>query len=176
VSAHFIVIRALVSVAKFPSRESQIILRLHARDGSVLKQQSIEASAAFGQLIVHGDIVAICVSSGEEPEDEPEYFASDSILQYRADFTSMIRTRPRPGYPDTILAWNLQSDVLHQVPIPQHEDFLMLVRSPTYTSLLASLMFELQNSIRVISPLFPKTRSHSPVWWSKASGMSALRY
>ncbi|KAF9559711.1 hypothetical protein CPC08DRAFT_708585 [Agrocybe pediades] len=106
--------------------ESQMVFRLHARDGSVLKQQSGKASAPFGQLTVQGDLIAICVSSGDEPEDEPEYFASDAITQHRTDYTNFSKTRPMPGYPDSILAWNIEKDILHEVYVPQHADFLML--------------------------------------------------
>lgn len=95
--------------------------------GTLLSEQSVDAQAAYGDLVVHGPWVALCINSGQVAEDEElpvmanihsriDYSDSADLSRFKMDLIA-----------DEIWLWNTVDNTTKHVKIPQIPYAPMLV-------------------------------------------------
>lgn len=89
----------------------------------------MSAARAFGDLVVDGDTIALCISSGNPPNERPEFYArlanTPKLPQHEASTDSSVLV------PDQIVIWDHRQERLHtvhDVHILQYKSYPMLVR------------------------------------------------
>ncbi|PPR04930.1 hypothetical protein CVT24_007311 [Panaeolus cyanescens] len=108
---------------KWDDSEGNVIVRHHSPDGTQLGEESVEAEAAYGNLVVHGAWVALCIASGEESDD---IIPTDK--RFRIDWSIDADTSafPMSQVADEIWMWNVDDGSSERVKIPQNPDAPML--------------------------------------------------
>lgn len=99
-------------------------MRIHQWGGTVLMEQCTHATAAYGQLVVEGDLIGICISSGQDPPDDMYLDGFPSKFN-RVDYFSTSEADHDAPTGDQIVVWNWKADTLTTVSIPQ-DDFAPL--------------------------------------------------
>ncbi|GJJ07069.1 hypothetical protein Clacol_001268 [Clathrus columnatus] len=99
-----------------------IALRIHNWDGTITNETTTHAQAAYGRLVVQGDMIGVSISSGEESDPE---FGLDGFppATSRVDYDYGARDRAQFDAPfgDEIVVWNWKIGSVNHVKIPQDE-------------------------------------------------------
>ena len=84
----------------------------------MLSEQSIDAPAAYGDLVVHGSWVGLCINSGQAVDEEPpvvanirsriDYWDNADLSRFKTDVVA-----------DEIWLWNTADNATKHVKIPQ---------------------------------------------------------
>ena len=84
----------------------------------MLSEQSIDAQAAYGDLVVHGPWVALCINSGQAVDEEPPIVAN---IRSRIDYpdNADLSHFKTDVVADEIWLWNTADNVTKHVKIPQ---------------------------------------------------------
>lgn len=100
---------------------SSVVLRIHSKTGTVLRERQVEAACAYGHLVVGPTSiprVAVCTSSGKPaPEGCGGYPYPYHILGYRPGYTDGSQL---PAFGDTIVVWDWQQDQVTSVDLTAH--------------------------------------------------------
>lgn len=116
--------RAGFTSLTYDREEFTITLRVHDWDGSIVRETSTHAKAAYGRLVLQEDLVGVCISTGEETDEEIDFegfpyasarvdynFVNPTVIQYDAP------------YGDSIFVWNWKTGTSRHTKIPQDQDF-----------------------------------------------------
>lgn len=93
-----------------------------------MKETSTHAAAAYNRLVVQGNLIGICISSGEESDVELELDGFPPAT-CRVDYSGYDHTRTEYDAPfgDEIVVWNWRTGLLDHVKIPQDPNAPMRV-------------------------------------------------
>ena len=84
----------------------------------MLSEQSTAAQAAYGDLVVHGPWVALCINSGQAVDEQPPVVNN---IHYRIDYSENtdLSHFKKDVVADEIWSWNTADNATRHVKIPQ---------------------------------------------------------
>ena len=86
----------------------------------MLSEQSTDAQAAYGDLVVHGPWVALCINSGQAIDEEPPVVNN---IRFRIDYVDYADLAHfKDAVADEIWLWNTADNATKHVKIPQVDD------------------------------------------------------
>lgn len=104
-----------------------MVLRIHDWNGTVLKEESIHAAAAYGHLVIGSNTISLSISSGQEAPRELYISGNPGYGHIIADRVPVSPLEMQDLTGDRIVVWKADSGRLFVVPIPQDDGAPLMV-------------------------------------------------